>query len=131
VADLISLALSLRRRLVVSAADLRLHAQRRSLAIEKGGQRERFRGLAASAGERYELIRRLHRPEFSVPDWRQHVQVLEQEFSPAPPFDFLRNPRILFTMFILTGGARSARNSQSWRQDPLRRGSRNCSRRST
>jgi hypothetical protein len=102
--DLVSPALSLRRRLVVFVADQRLREARRTLAIEKSAQRERFEALALSAPERYEAIREFHPPEFSVPDWLGHMRALEQEFSPAPPFDFLRAPRILFTMFILAGG---------------------------
>jgi hypothetical protein len=97
------LLLQIRRRLVVSMADFRLRSERKSLASDKAGQRMQFDELAKSLPRSYAAIRERFKPEFMVPDWSDHLSALEREFSPAPPFGFLRHPRVLFTMFILPG----------------------------
>jgi hypothetical protein len=97
------LLLHLRRILVVNTADLRFRSERASLAAAKADQLSRFNELGSSLPPSYAEIRDRYRPDFMVPDWTDHLSALERDFSPAPPFRFLRHPRVLFTMFILPG----------------------------
>jgi hypothetical protein len=97
------LLLHLRRSLVVNMADLRFRSERASLAAGKADQRTRFSELSSSLPPSYAEIRDRYKPEFMVSDWSDHLSALERDFSPAPPFGFLRHPTVLFTMFILPG----------------------------
>jgi hypothetical protein len=97
------LLLGLRRGVVVNTADLRFRSERASLAATKRDQLSRFNELSNSIPHSYAEIRDRYDPQFMVPEWRDHLSALERDFSPAPPFGFLRHPRVLFTMFILPG----------------------------
>jgi hypothetical protein len=96
--------LDLRRAALVRAADWRYREQRAALQRSKPDQRERFGALSARASELYAGIRERQDDAQLVPDWNEHVRALEGRLLPVPRFDFLRDPRIMFTMFILIGG---------------------------
>lgn len=96
-------ALEARRRTLIGIADHRWRRERAELAQSKAMQRTRFDELTAESAARYELIRDAWAPETAVPDWRAHVYALERYLLPRPPWEFLRNGRIMFTMFTMAG----------------------------
>lgn len=66
----------------------------------KEDQLERFRALRGEFAERYAAARRFDAPRLVEPEWRERNAELEEALLPAPPTGFLREPAILYSMFL-------------------------------
>ena len=69
------------------------------LADMKSDQKKRFDSLKSRFEEQYKKISRYIENELVTPSWQNWNKIIEKEFTPYPPFYFLRNRVIGGTMF--------------------------------
>ncbi len=74
------------------------------LARLKAGQRPIFESIRCEFEARYRELSRYDIAEFVTPFWKKFNAQLEQSLLPAPPFSFLKDPVIIFSMFMTAGG---------------------------
>ena len=74
------------------------------LARLKADQKARFEGLRGRFSEKYGKLKGYGIEEFTTPAWREWNTKVEAMFVPVPPFGFLRERIISYTMFVSAGG---------------------------
>jgi hypothetical protein len=72
---------------------------------KKKKQINRFKLLAVEFVDNYKLIGKKNLKKFVTRHWSNYNLTFEKICIPEPPFDFLRNPQIMFSMFMTAGGA--------------------------
>ncbi|MEK7583067.1 MAG: hypothetical protein AAB483_01520 [Patescibacteria group bacterium] len=70
----------------------------RSIARGKQWQYARYLELSNKFETQYRLAQNQNETKYIVPQWQGHLERLEKEMLPCPPFNFLTNPSIAFTM---------------------------------
>lgn len=93
--------LSLRRD-VQSATLWRRHRQ---LAASGQEQKETFEKLRSQFQPMYQKLAAFKADAYLTEGWKGYNAKLEAALCPDPPFDFLKNPTLIFTMFVSGGGA--------------------------
>jgi len=89
------------RRDVQTAAMWPAHRQ---LARDKRDQRAVFEALVPRVGPLYQKLRAYDIGRYTTPGWVRFNAKLERALLPTPLFAFLRNPTIMYTMFVTAGG---------------------------
>lgn len=74
------------------------------LAQKKACQKETFNKLRQSFLDKYEKLNQSPIDNFVTPFWKKYNTKFENILLPYPEFSFLSNPKIMYTMFMTTGG---------------------------
>ncbi len=88
---------------------MRSFPSQRTLARIKGGQKETFLRLSQGFGALYHDLQQHDIRRFVTSHWEKYNRSLESVFLPVPPFSFLRDPIIMYTMFSVSGRAWATR----------------------
>lgn len=76
----------------------------RQLHNKKNEQFKNFNELKKKFIAKYKKIEKEKEDKHVIAAWNEKNKRLVQAFLPYPPFDFLRNPIVLRTMFVVSGG---------------------------
>jgi len=77
---------------------------RLQLSKIKRDQVTTFYALRKNFPDIYNKLKNYNGAQFTTPLWENYNKKLEKVFLPCPPFSFLRNPVIMYTMFVDAGG---------------------------
>lgn len=64
-------------------------------------QKKRYEELRSEFIKYYLKVKKIKEEKFIEPHWKEYNKILEKELLPFPPFAFLRNIVIGFTMFVM------------------------------
>lgn len=70
----------------------------------KHDQKIIFNTLKNNFSARYNKLKKYNIDQFIISHWKKCNSKLEKVFLPYPPFSFLMNPIVMWTMFVTTGG---------------------------
>ena len=77
---------------------------RKNLMQQKYSQINSFNNAAENFEALYNSIQKFDISHFVTKPWHQYNDRIEHVFLPVPPFDFLKNPVVMETMFVTRGG---------------------------
>jgi hypothetical protein len=83
---------------------LRMRLLQARLAQIKHDQIITFNSLLNNLSSIYNKLNKYNIVQFTTPVWENYNAKLEKVFLPYPPFSFLRDPIIISTMFVTSGG---------------------------
>jgi len=96
----VSIKRAVRRLVKEKLNDIVIRKYYNLLANTKFEQKQKFNSLKARFLEQYQEVLRYDEEDFVSPAWQNWNKKIEREFTPHPPFNFLRIKTIRSTMFV-------------------------------